>query len=46
MLELEQDTGLEPVTFSLATRHSTTELILLTTIYSANCAYSKLYYKY
>ena len=25
---LEQDTGLEPVTFSLATKHSTTELIL------------------
>ena len=25
---LEQDVGLEPTTFSLATRHSTTELIL------------------
>ena len=31
-LSLEQDIGFEPMTFSLATRHSTTELILLNTL--------------
>ena len=30
---MEQDIGFEPMTFSLATRHSTTELILLISIY-------------
>ena len=30
---LEQDIGFEPMTFSLATKHSTTELILHTTTY-------------
>ena len=31
-LYLEQDIGFEPMTFSLATRHSTTELILPNTL--------------
>jgi len=32
---LEQDIGFEPMTFSLATKHSTTELILPNTTYAA-----------